>query len=381
MLFAIPTLDATELTVLNQVLDLKKELQSRLSERGRSNDSLPRMTFARAIQGSNAIEGYSAELDDVAAIGMGEEPLDIDEETALAVADYWDAMMLVLELADEPTFTFTEDLLKRLHFMMLRHSPRNRPGEWRVDDTSIRKDRTGETVYRGPDAEEVPGLMHELCNNLNDARDCPALILAGMAHLNLVTIHPFRDGNGRMARCLQNLVLARDRLDPFFLSIEEYLGANVREYYGILREVGGRRWQPHRDARPWIRFILTAHLRQAKTILHRIEESELLWERLKVMTQSLSLPDRAIPPLFEAAMRSRVRKGDYRAIFDGSTDRITEKTTSRDLRQLERAGLLIAHRKRGRRYYVRSGRLAREAEAIVSADDPRDESDPFESPV
>lgn len=57
-------------------------------------------------------------------------------------------------------------------------------------------------------------------------------IQAGMAHLNLVMIHPFRDGNGRMARCLQSLVLARGGiLDPVFISIEEYLGRNTQRYY------------------------------------------------------------------------------------------------------------------------------------------------------
>jgi Fic family protein len=50
-----------------------------------------------------------------------------------------------------------------------------------------------------------------------------------MAHLNLVMIHPFRDGNGRMARCLQSVVLAREGvLSPVFMSVEEYLGRNTQ---------------------------------------------------------------------------------------------------------------------------------------------------------
>ena len=53
-----------------------------------------------------------------------------------------------------------------------------------------------------------------------------------MAHLNLVMIHPFEDGNGRMSRALQSLVLARDHIvAPEFASIEEYLGRNTPAYY------------------------------------------------------------------------------------------------------------------------------------------------------
>lgn len=66
-----------------------------------------------------------------------------------------------------------------------------------------------------------------------------------MAHLNLVMIHPFSDGNGRMARCLQTLVLAREGiLEPEFSSIEEYLGRNTQDYYSVLAETSEGSWHP-----------------------------------------------------------------------------------------------------------------------------------------
>ena len=64
-------------------------------------------------------------------------------------------------------------------------------------------------------------------------------------------IHPFSDGNGRMGRALQTLVLARDGiLSPPFSSIEEYLGAksNTEAYYDVLRTGAAGTWQPERDA-------------------------------------------------------------------------------------------------------------------------------------
>ena len=94
-----------------------------------------------------------------------------------------------------------------------------------------------------------------------------------MAHLNLVMIHPFKDGNGRMARALQTLVLAREAiLAPEFSSIEEYLGRNTPAYFDVLGQVGGGKWQPERDARPWVRFVLTAHYRQALILERRPRE-------------------------------------------------------------------------------------------------------------
>lgn len=71
-----------------------------------------------------------------------------------------------------------------------------------------------------------------------------------MAHLNLVKIHSWRDGNGRMSRCLHTLVLARDGvLAPEFSSNEEWLGVgrNTYAYYDALGEVGGPTWQSDND--------------------------------------------------------------------------------------------------------------------------------------
>ena len=62
-----------------------------------------------------------------------------------------------------------------------------------------------------------------------------------------------------------------------FSSVEEYLGRNTQDYYDVLAEVGQAAWHPQNDARPWIRFMLTAHYRQAKTHLRRIEEIERLY--------------------------------------------------------------------------------------------------------
>lgn len=79
-------------------------------------------------------------------------------------------------------------------------------------------------------------------------------------HLNLVMIHPFRDGNGRMARALQTMARAEDHIvEPTFCSIEEWLGNNTKQYYEALAAVGRGAWQPFNDAALWIKFNLRAH--------------------------------------------------------------------------------------------------------------------------
>src|SRR5665213_2491970 len=99
MLFVTPELDETELQVVAQIDDLREKMRLRLHEPRRWAGSLRRVQFARAVQGSNSIEGYEAPLDDALAIEMGEPPLDASEETALAIKGYRDAMTYVLQMS------------------------------------------------------------------------------------------------------------------------------------------------------------------------------------------------------------------------------------------------------------------------------------------
>lgn len=376
MLFTAPDLGPDEHRVLTLIEGVREKLRWQLHEPRRWYGSLRRASFARAVQGSNSIEGFEAELDDAAAIDLGEEPLDTSEETRLAIKGYRDAMTFVLQLANEPDFFFSTQLFKSLHFMMTSYELKYRPGLWRSGSIYVRDEATGEIVYEGADIDDVPALMQELVNILNEDDGCPAMVRAAMAHLNLVLIHPFRDGNGRMGRCVQTLILARERIiDPVFSTVEEYLGRNTLAYYNVLADVGGGRWQPHRDARPWVRFILTAHLRQGRTMLRRIKESERLWDELERLAAKHHLHERTIPILYDAATGHRVRNATYRAIWDGE---ITDTMATRDLRQLVNCGLLLPHGESRGRFYTASKELVATWQVVIFDRDARDDSDPFQ---
>jgi Fic family protein len=201
-----------------------------------------------------------------------------------------------------------------------------------------------------------------------------------MAHLNLTLIHPYSDGNGRMARCLQSYVLAGEGvLSPEFLSIEEYLGRNTLAYYDVLSEVAQGRWSPGNDARPWLRFCLTAHYRQALTLLQRIQEAEALWDRCEQLVRKRRLPDRVVGPLCDAARGWRFRRSMYvKTVLSSAGEAISDDTATRDLRALTDAGLLDPIGERRGRLYQPSDQLREEWQRIRSHRPARGEDDPYE---
>lgn len=377
MLFQAPELDSREHEVLAEIETLKQSLRYQLNEPRRWSGALRRMAFARNIQGSNSIEGYDAALDDAAAVAAGEEPMDVTMETRLALEGYRNAMTYILQLAQEPPIEVSVDLVKSLHFMMTSYDLTARPGRWRAGSVFVRSEPTGEIVYEGVDREEVPALVDALVDEMN-APGGLAILRAAMAHLNLVMIHPFRDGNGRMARGLQSLVLAGDgTLAPVFMSVEEYLGRNTRAYYDVLGQVGGGRWQPGRDTRPWIRFMLTAHLRQAETLQRRVKASERLWMSLESLVRAKGLPERSIPALFDATNGYRLRRSTYTAALRDNGDEVSDQTATRDLKTLVDAGFLTAQGdKRGRVYTAAEPLIEIGTEARASRQAKRLE-DPF----
>jgi Fic family protein len=372
-----PVLQDADQAVLAQIDEQRQQLRFYLAEPRRWNGTLRRATFARAVQGSNSIEGYHASVEDVAAVIEGEEPLDADAETTAAIAGYRDAMTYVLQLSDTPP-PVDASLLSSLHFMMLKYDLAKNPGRWRPGGIWV-ENQNGDVVYQAPDREVVEPLIDEVVKSINEDTG-NVLVRAAMAHLNLTLIHPFSDGNGRMARCLQTYVLASAGvLSPVFSSIEEYLGRNTNRYYDVLTEVAQGKWSPQRDARPWIRFVLTAHYRQALTLERRIHETEALWDRCEQLVRKRGVTDRAVAALCDAARGWRLQRSLYaKLVLDGTGEQITDSTATRDLRALVQADLLQPQgEKRGRRY-LPTDELRAVWDAIRSMRPPRQDEDPYE---
>jgi Fic family protein len=347
MIYVSPPLSTEDVTVLDAIHRMRRDLDVVLRKPRRWQGVLRRNMLARAIRGSNSIEGYTVAADDAAAALEDEEALDADDATFAEIRGYRQALGYVLSNAADSNFIFDTTAMRAMHYMMLQHDLTKSPGSYRTGTIYVRDDKADLNVYEGPDADLVAELMEELAVSLRAGADLDPLVRGAMAHLNLVMIHPFRDGNGRMARALQTLVIARAAIaDPAFCSIEEWLGDNTEDYYRALASTGNGSWQPRTDAHLWLSFNLRAHHMQAQTVARRLSEAADTWQSLDELVTAHRLPDRVTDVLFNAMLGYRIRRSGYI-----KSTQLDERTASRDLNMLAKAGLLQAQGEtRGRHY-------------------------------
>jgi len=373
IIFQTPQIAEAEAEVLGKIDEIRSGLKHALRAPTRWTGFLRRNLTALAIQGSNTIEGYNVTFEDAVAAVEGEQPSEAAAETWAAIVGYRNALSYVLQRADDQHFAFNEELIRSLHYMMLSHDPSKHPGRWRPGPIFVRREPSGEIVYEGPDADLVPKLMRGFVEQVQTPDSSVHVIVrAAMSHLNLVMIHPFSDGNGRMGRGIQTLLLTRDGiLASPFSSIEEYLGSrgNTEAYYNVLGKVGGGTWHPDHDARPWVRFCLTAHFQQALTVSRRLKEIAKLWDELETELKRRQLDERMVFALYDAAIGLRVRSSRYRAVAE-----VSIQIATRDLRALVHEGLLVPRGEKRGRIYVASEVLTairkKTREARIPLEDP-----------
>ncbi|MGW0395514.1 Fic family protein [Streptomyces sp. NPDC003042] len=377
MLYATPHLQPFDLEVLEQVNDLRKHLRAAVQQAPMKwTQDLRKALTASAIAASNTIEGYQVDAKDVADLMDGEREVEASEENKAETLAYQQAMTYIQSLHDVSDFRYSKEFLNALHWMLQGHNhPGRTAGQWRK--TAIRITAPGDelaTDYEGPDRELVPGLMTELVTWLNEGDlDTHVLIRAAMAHLNLAKIHPWSDGNGRMSRSLQTLLIARGGvLAPEFSSIEEWLGmpGHTWEYYKVLREVGGPVYSPERDTLPWIKFNLRAYHEQAQRVQHRVNRSNECWMLLIEAAEADGISERQVTALHEVAIAGRVRRSRYER-----SEAINTQQATRDLQALTKAGVLTAVGQTKGRHYIAGPRFPQNV--LDAAKRPHRITDPY----
>lgn len=199
-------------------------------------EELRRKARIRSTHFSTRIEGNRLTLAEAEqAISISRVPFHGRERDVVEVRNYWNALLRVEEWAAGGR-PLTADLIQRLHALVEKGS-RARPSVWRDGQNSIRDSESGAIVYLPPEAKDVPGLISGLIAWVHKAEteQLPVPIIAGLAHYEFVTIHPYYDGNGRTARLLATFLLHRGGhgLQGLF-SLEEHHARDLAAYYRSL---------------------------------------------------------------------------------------------------------------------------------------------------
>jgi Fic family protein len=353
MIFRVPELNQQLRGQLDELNALRAELGADVTKRSRWICSLRRQVRASAIESSTSIEGFSVSPEEALALTSGRRLPDQSDKDQLAVACYAQAMDHVGTLAVDPSFRWLDRVILDLHFQACYFQRDKDPGLWRTGPVGV-TGADGSLEYRGPDAEDVVPLMDEVLAWLSkEEAGTDVVVKAAMAHLNMTSVHPFRDGNGRIARIVQSLVLARGGLGaPEFFSIEEYLGKHTSDYYAALRNTQGGSYQPERDATGWVAFCLEAHISQARRRLAQVEQAAARWQSLDDLVARRGWPDR-----IAIALEQSLLGGTDRSRYAEEAD-VSPATASADIRRLLDAGL-VDQRGRGRSSgYVASAALS-----------------------
>lgn len=157
----------------------------------------------------------------------------------------------------------TEENIRKLHATIFA-GKRTRLTVYR-DGQNVIRDGEGGIVYMPPEAKDVPQLMAELVVWIQAAeKDLPIPVVAGMAHYQFVTIHPFYDGNGRTARALATWILYRGGYDlGRFYALEEFYAQDLPGYYSALITHPHHNFYEGRsgaDVTPWLQYFLKGML-------------------------------------------------------------------------------------------------------------------------
>lgn len=135
----------------------------------------------------------------------------------------------------------SDEIIKKIHSLTTyRILPEEKVGEYRRTQVVVKNSQTGEITFRPPPALEIPFLITDFLDWLNQTNpeELHPVITAGITHYELVGIHPFIDGNGRVARAMATLILFRSGYDvKRFFSLEEHYDREPLNYYESLQSV------------------------------------------------------------------------------------------------------------------------------------------------
>ncbi len=309
--------------------------------------------WVRTLHGTTKIEGNTLSDIEVEDLLGGIAPR-VSRREALEIIGSRSALTFVDEL--DASVPIDEPVIREIHRRVLGEiDPLLTPGEYRRGENRV-IDARGNTIFSGPPSGDVPSLMRELGSWLRAGSDHWAgAVAAALAHLEFVAIHPFNDGNGRTARALCRLILARGGLAfGGLVSLDGQLDHERSDYFGAIAAATGRIYAPGYDATPFVSYFVEATVRAADHVLARMRGlgEVLVTIRRAVVTGTLA------PAMLDGLAYTWVNRSIRPADYSRITGR-ESTATSRDLLAAERRGYLEARGQTRNRRYVLGPRLRR----------------------
>ncbi|MCL4360529.1 Fic family protein [Patescibacteria group bacterium] len=192
--------------------------------------------LVRTVHHGTHIEGNELNITEAGKVLAGAKIVGRDRDIQ-EVLNYRNVLKFI-EGFDKPEIS--DEGIKHIHELTAyRILPEETVGEYRKSQVVVKNSQTGEVTFRPPPALEVPFLVTAFLTWLNSASgETHTAIKAGVAHYELVRIHPFLDGNGRVARAVATVILFRGGYDiKRFFSLEEYYDREPLRYYEALQSV------------------------------------------------------------------------------------------------------------------------------------------------
>jgi len=329
---------------------------------------LRKRAWVRTVHGTTRIEGNTLSDLEVDRLLDGVGAKTLPRKDALEVLGTRSALELVDELAIGTDVGLDQAVIREIHRRVLDgQSDLLTPGEYRRGENRV-IDGAGEIVFVTPPSGDVPALMRSLVDWISDRVGAPAPILAAVGHLEFVAIHPFNDGNGRTARAITRLLLARGGYGFHGLvSLDAYLDLRRGDYFAAIRASIGRAYEPGYDATPFVSAFLGAMVGAADHVLARLRGLGEVQIAVRRDVVEGRLPPALLDSLAYAFINRSLRASDHQELTGRSAP-----STTRDLTAATRLGYLVAEGTTRDRWYRLGPRLV-ETSAPGEPADPRDE--------
>ena len=246
----------------------------------------------------------------------------------------------------------SEEALKHIHELTVHRILADETiGIYRKTQVIVKNSETGEVTFRPPPAIEIPFLIASFLQwlNLGGDDELHVVLKAGIAHYEIVRIHPFLDGNGRVARAAATLVLFKAGYDiKRFFSLEEHYDREPITYYDALQSVG----KQNGNLTPWLEYFSEGLAIELTRIKEKIKSlSTDLKIKKSLGGQPLALSERQIKIVEFVQENGFLQNKSFFELFP----MISEDTVLRELKDLQKKGILKKEgTTKGVRYVLRT---------------------------